>query len=268
MKKLVYVVLALIILCKSTTIKKRLCVEYQIQNSRRSGSILDTIHNMDGPQCLLKCADNPECKAYNLWRENGTCELLPKLKRCAEPVEHHGWTFIHLGPCLSRMPWTVGRFDRSAATSCLLWKRRDIGPGIMACPANALWAPKTPGRCASVFPDKGFYLPGWYRDGTVVRMITGHGEAVRCKGSGYMLAERPECPVTWQEYTAGDLIPNAAVPLGAWKNGIPLYLVRAGEYFGYYQPSAQTNFIHNGSTASPLEVDMLVARPWINIHDT
>ena len=252
-------------LCKFTMIKstmivkKRLCVEYQIQNSRWSGAILDIIHNVDGPQCLLKCVDNPKCMAYNLWRENGTCELVRKLKNCAETVEHNGWTFVRLGSCLGRVPWAVGRFNSSAETSCLVWERRDIVPrGGATCPVNALFSPNTPDRCATVFPDKGLYLPGWYRDGTLVRLVTGHGGAVICKGSGYMLAERLECPVMWQKYTAGDPIPNAAVPLGAWKDGTPLYLVRAGEYFGYYQPSVQTNFIHSGSTASPLEVDMLV----------
>ena len=256
MKALLCVIIILTTLSKSTIIKK-LCVEYQIQNSRWSGAILDVMHNVDVFQCLRKCLEYPNCMAYNLWRGNGTRELVPALRYCDETLENYGSTFVYLRPCSGRVPWVVGQFNSSTETSCLFWERRNIIPGINACPEHTL-RPPTARRCATVFPHKGLYLPGWYRDEHYVRLVTELGNPVYCKGPGYMLAKMSDCPITWQKYTAGQPIPSNAVPVGAWKDGTPLYLVLSGEYFGYYLPSEQTNFIHIGNTQNPLEVNMLV----------
>ena len=151
----------------------------------------------------------------------------------------------------------MGQLNSSTETSCLFWERRNIVPGVNACPEHTL-RPPTARRCATVFPHKGLYLPGCYRDEHYVRLVTELGNPVYCKGPGYMLAKMSDCPITWQKYTAGQPIPSNAVPVGAWKDGTPLYLVLSGEYFGYYLPSEQTNFIHIGNTQNPLEVNMLV----------
>ena len=237
--------------------KRRLCVEYKIQNSRWSKETLSTVKNTQQSECLRRCGRHPICMAYNWFGRNGTCELLPGLGDCAETEEHSGSLFVHLGNCQGRTHWDVGRRNWSSDAPCLTWVQSDSDQD---CPANVL-RDKNWVRCVSMTPHKGLYLPGWFNNPSF-RVVTEQGLPNRCTGpqSGYLLYVDPQCPIKWQDYTAGDPIPSQAIKVSSWKDGRPLYLVCDSFHsgIGYYIAHHQLAFIMMATTRSPSDMLMLV----------
>ena len=259
MKSMVYAaILVCMKLIQATANKRKMCVEYQVQNSRRHGVILDVIEKVEESECLQRCARIPECMGYNLWREEAKCELVPSLFKCRETGEHNGSKFVQLGSCEGETPWVATR--RNHSEDCLIWEHRNADMGVGVCPEGALRAPND-GTCASITTNRGLYLPSWYADGDIFRAIKEPGKVIYCSRSGYVLIERPTCPVTWQSYSAGDPIPTEAVGVCTWKDGTPLYLVAAllsnKHITGYYLPSEKQTFFYRNGIKSPLQVKML-----------
>ena len=226
----------------TSTTKSKRCVEYRQQEGRRKQTILGIVMNTTEKDCFIQCVRNQHCKAYNIWHGNGTCELLPKFRKCGEIEKQNGCTFVHLGDCNKGVPWYTVRRDWGAESTCLRWQYFDY---ISECPSAYKRAPAED-YCVALIAYRGLYLPGWYREGDKFGSVTPDEGLAYCR-SGYLLQVASICSVVWREYTVGDLVPERAVVGGIWKDGSPLYIV--ADYIqntwaiGYYRPSVQRSFI-------------------------
>ena len=260
---------AVILLCTvvSETIanNRKMCVEFSLMNSRWNQTILKTIPGVRNSECLVRCAHNPSCGAYNWIHANGTCELLPALGDCpGDSMEEEYSTFVHLSTCAGDKPWVVTRRNWSADATCLTWRRVDAFVGVDSCAGDILRSP-SPLACASIIPSKGTYLPGWYINGEEFRTVTKDAKPLVCLGPGigYLLRVAPGCPTDWIWYNVGETIPNNAVKVSIWKDGTPLYFVTSTDHtgfwhMGYLLPSIPQTFIYAWDVKSPTTVKILV----------
>ena len=243
----------------TATVKRRLCIEYVVEDARHNFSILAAFENVTGAECLKRCARHTDCYAYNFLRTRGTCEILRGVGACGEITgRFDGSKYVHLGACKRQQPWLIGVKNWTTGASCQMWHRHMALSGER-CPAGMVTDPD--GRaCVALIPNKGLYLPGWYAG--IYRVITEDAEPMWCHGYGYILRVVPECPVSWQSYTVGDPIPSAAVTASIWKDGTPLYIVRkyinTNWYIGYMLSSVPRSYIRAGVAYSPTDVHILV----------
>ena len=175
---------------------KKMCVDFSLMNSRWDHTILKTILGVWNSDCLVRCAHNPSCGAFNWIHTNGTCELLPAFKDCpGDSMEEEDSTFVHLSTCTGDIPWVVARRNWSANATCLTWRRVDAFRGVDSCAADILRSP-SPKACASLIPSKGTYLPGWYINKETFLTVTENGKPLVCLGPGvgYLLHVAPGCP--------------------------------------------------------------------------
>ena len=206
--------------------KIRMCVQYQIMNSRWDETILHIYYGISEGGCLRQCARHPECMAYNMWHANGTCELVPDIGTCAETKETEGSKFVSLGDCNGKVPWDVGRRNWTSDGPCLSWHihyaYNYIGP---SCPTGTIRGPFG-FSCASLVPNKGLYLPGWSANQHNYRVVNDEQQKTSyCEGVGYIPKVAPGCSIAWQPYTVGDPLPPKVVNISTWKDGTSLYFV-------------------------------------------
>ena len=243
--------------------KRKICVQYQIRNSRWTETILRIFYGISGGGCLRQCARHPECMAYNMRHANGTCELVPDIGTCDETKETHGFKFVSLGDCNGQLSWNVGRRNWASDEPCLTWHLHYAYNSQGTCPSGTL---RGPGgwSCVSLVPNKGLYLPGWGAHYHAYRFSTEKQEARKCPGAGYILKVAPGCPTTWQLYTVGNPLPRRAINISTWKDGSPLYVVAGLKtstnkwFLGYLMQSVQRTFIPRWRTESPTNVWILV----------
>ena len=246
--------------------KRKICIELSIGSSRWNRTVLKSIPGVRNSDCMVRCAHNPSCGAYNWIHTNGTCELLPVLGDCpGESVEEEDSMFVHLADCTGHMPLVVARRNWSADSLCLTWRLVDTFNGVDSCAADILRSP-SPEACASLIPSKGTYLPGWYINREAFRTVTEDVKPLVCsgKGVGYLLRVAPGCPTDWVWYRVGEPIPTNAVQVSTWEDGTPLYFVTATDppgdfwHIGYLLPSIPKTFIYSSDVYSPTTVKILV----------
>ena len=251
------VILLCIVITKTMATKRKMCVEFSILNSRWNRTVLKSIPGVRKSDCLIRCAHNPSCNAYNWIHTNGTCEL-PALGDCpGESMEEEDSTFVHLADCTGHMPLVVARRNWSVDATCLAWRRVDAVRGVDSC-AGDIQRSSSHKACASIIHSKGTYLPGWYINREVFRTVTEDVKPLLCsgKGVGYLLRVAPGCPTDWVWYNVGEPIPTTAVQVSTWKDGTPLYFVTAtdpprafGTWAICYPLSHRPSFIHGIYTA-------------------
>ena len=240
--------------------KRRMCIDYQVRNSRWADTILHVFYDISEAECLLQCARHPDCMAYNMWRGNRTCELVPALGHCVETEEEEGSKFVGLGECEGEVPWDVGRRNWTLHGPCLTWQRHFANNDEGSCPPGTR---RSPGgwSCVSLIPSNGLYLPGWGANKHGYRVITEQQHGRYCPGWGYVLIVSPGCPTAWQSYIVGDPIPSRAVKVSTWTDGTPLYVVAgfpSGYYLGYILSDPRRTFIYKSGLQSPTNVHILV----------
>ena len=218
------------VITTSLTSKLKLCVEYQADSSRVTDGILTVIQNSTRSKCIIECARHPICRAFNIWRDQATCELLTDFGDCGESNHQEGSTFIQLRPCKASLPWAAEWRNLSVDdATCLKWTLHD---GTLSCPTNGFRSPKAD-SCLGLTPHKGLYLPSWQAPPFGFRIVTVDEQTVKCR-RGYLLETSPDCPVSWIPFSFGDPIPTRAVKVSTWTNGSPLYFVATFKYSGYY----------------------------------
>ena len=246
--------------------KRKMCIEFNILNSRWNRIFLHSISGVRESDCLLRCVRNPDCGAYNWFHTNGTCELLPVLGDCpGDTMEEEDSTFVNLADCTGHMPWVVAKRNWSLDAMCLTWRQVDAVREVDSCAADILRSP-SPKACASLIPSKGTYLPGWYINREPFHTVTEDVKPLVCSGQGvaYLLRVAPGCPTDWIWYQVGEPIPTNAVQGSTWKDGTPLYFVTATDppdafwHIGYLLPSIPQAFIFAWDVHSPATVKILV----------
>ena len=180
--------------CGNSPISKtKFCVEHRIEGGRLNQTVLKIVMNITERECLTQCVRDKRCGAYNIWHENGTCELLPGNDKCGETDKQKDWTFVRLRNCARGVPWTTMRLDWVAETPCMRWQYVE---SISECNATYLRAPDDE-YCLALIPQKGLYLPGWYR-ADLFRYITLDATPAWCR-SGYLLEIASNCSVVWYQ---------------------------------------------------------------------
>ena len=244
--------------------KRKMCVQYQIRNSRWTEIILRIFYGISEGRCLWQCTRHPQCMAYNMRHADGTCELLPDIGTCAETNETEGSTFVSLGDCNGKVPWDVGRRNWTSDGPCLTWHIYYAYNYQGPCPSGTL---RGPGgwSCVSLVPNKGLYLPGWSANRRNYRVVNEEQQITSyCDGVGYILKVAPGCSTAWQPYIVGGPLPPKVVNISTWKDGTPLYFVAGlrlnnGDwYLGYLMHSVQRTFIPHNNMENPTNVTILV----------
>ena len=240
------------------TNKRKLCLSQRLSSSRADYSILNTTVAFGENQCMINCARNADCWAFNFFT-NGTCELLTALGNCGEARPQTGSVFVQLSACEGANPqefiprnWTKD--------DCLIWiplnKESPCPPGVLMSSSNEF--------CLSLAPHHNLYMPGWFYFPNAFRFARDDKRSPQKCPDGYVVKEAPGCTATWQGYIPGDPIPPNAAQVSVWRDGTPLYAVEhlrdiAGDDFiGYYLPTDQKTYIMMGEIFNPTEVRILV----------
>ena len=245
------------------TDKTKLCVEYRIQNSRWKRNILDVKENISESACLRRCARHPNCRAYNICRNTGTCELVHGMAHCAETEEQERCTYVNLASCSDLVPWNAKRRNWGEDLPCLIWQRYKAGDD---CPHEALRS-RDATECVALIPYKGLYLPGRYVYYRAFRSVSEQAQVLRCNRHGYLVRVDPACPTDWRRYKVGDDLPPGAVQVSSWTDDSPVYLIsfksNVGCKLGYYLVSRQQAFVMSDKAVhTPSEMTMLVHVWW------
>ena len=233
-------------------VKRKICVEYRMSNSRMRAKFLGIIHDKPESGCLQQCSRLHSCSAYN-YLKNGTCQLLSRTDGCHVPYGIEGSFFVNLADCSGDIVWQAGNPDGNFNTQCLS-RHSPLYGNVTGLRIGKCWA--------AVAENKGLHLPCCYKNGKF-RIVSEDGTALRCIGDGsrYILHVRPNCSIMWQDYTIGDPIPAKAAQVSVWKDFSPLYMVAAkfGLWkIGYYSPAAKRIFILARTPRNPSNVQILI----------
>ena len=107
---------------------------------------------------------------------------------------------------------------------------------------------------------RGYYLPGWWMaDGQNFRAadpVTINDK--KCK-YGEFLAFPDPSSYWWIPYTAGDSLPDCALPVSELPDGTPLYIVRYGSdsIAGFYHPLTKSTYFVYWGVVNPTAVEIL-----------
>ena len=257
----------------SIVFRRRLCVEYEIQDYQSMDEPLQTINDTETrSRCMMQCVGNVDCLAYNYHPDSATCILLPAAGSCMTLDSQHGYLYVHLSDC-NMVPV---REIRRPPDGGWRWVRTDS-------PASRNDLIKLPGQriryAGRVFID-GSYIPGWYIGNQNKDPFKGVSpddlKRRDCPpNTGELLAFNDSSDYRFENFQAGSLVPDAAPVISALPDGTPLYIVRKSfpgapgyDLTGYYNPVSQTNYFVNNDDDSdrPSNVKILVLT-WLTIPD-
>ena len=250
MRFLITVIFLLVSDTVSALSKRKLCVTFQIINSRGDYGELASM-NGTMRDCMLACGRLNNCSAMNYNTDSGVCELLPEISECYRPAPQSGYIFRHLGACVGQEPIPWGTEDEDLRVDDgerWKWSLQESVDGDYSVVAEFS---RGNSRSASLAFHKGLYYPGWYADnGSGYRLITREGTQQNC-ASGYVLTSRNDVTYDWEAYTTGSAVPLNALQVGVWFDGQPLYLVKKNidgrEVFTYYVTgNVDVMFVMNG----------------------
>ena len=183
--------------------------------------------------CFLYCMRNPECKAlsYNA----GEQKCLLTAEPCVTTEADSGYVYMTF---------------KEVTEECLTWF--DTSDGLNARMIRMAEDPSHPmldyvlTREVNDTHTSIPYTRMWYLGGDPDTVYT-------------VLVVAPGCSTAWVAYTAGDPLPQGAVPTGGLTNGNPTYDIRALSdwgpyYFGYYEKNAAVGYYRDEYTTSVMEM--------------
>ena len=91
-----FVLLKLFIIECSATSKRHLCVDFEMDNKRSQHGVISDYFGLHRRQCMMKCAADATCMAFNFRSRDGFCELLLGLSECYEPDDDDDFIFTQL----------------------------------------------------------------------------------------------------------------------------------------------------------------------------
>ena len=237
--------------------KRRLCVEYEIQDYQSIDEPLQIINETESRSlCMMQCVRNVDCLAFNYHTDSATCILLPAAS-CMTLDGQHGYLYVHLSDC-NMVPV---REIRRPPGGGWRWVRTDS-------PASRNDLIKLPGQhkrfVGRIFID-GFYVPGYYKIGNKVLSRPFRGVTLQDKlrmncppYAGEFLAFNDTSEYRFVSFPAGSLVPVSAPAISAFHDGTPLYVIRKSfpgapgyDLTGYYDPISETNYIFNFDVETP-----------------
>ena len=239
--------------------KRKRCVEFEINDFKPEENPIKTFSSLKKYQCLIFCAHDRNCSAFNFQFAGGTCVLLPTSSPCISPDTTVGWLYVSLATCRYRPPWDT--------------RTPDEGPWHWI-PTNDLTRPDLIASVSSTNVARyvtrtnlrGMWVPGWRSNFSVEALFLAidpldHSNA-RCPTGQYLSwpATAGGGPV-WQWINAGDSAPSGAVIGGYGPIMEPLYIARYTHNTlyvpGYYDPRrGQGHFKFN--VVDPDKIEILI----------
>ena len=255
----VITILLLLTPVRGLVTKMRLCVEYKKENYLAKGEYITTSHANTEHKCMIKCMRHYPCTAFNYHAVNKTCILMPELW-CMSPssLNDTRYLLVQLNPCKQQPVFTSIRPEERGWS----WVTTDD-------PSNNADILKLPGfnnRDISRTLYHGYYLPGFWRgDGEGFRAVDPVIMQVTKCASGEFLA-LSDSSFQWASYTAGDAVPDCALPVTLLPNGMPMYTVRYPYVYGngnkeqisgFYIHATKTTYFVKSGVINPRIVDIL-----------
>ena len=209
---------------------------------------------------MIKCMRHDRCMAFNYHAVKKTCILMRKmLCMSPSPLNNTRYLFVHSYPCKGQPVWSSVRPEERSWS----WVTTDDprnNADIMKLPGvNNLYVSRTLYH--------GYYLPGfWRRDGEGFRSVDPVTMQVTKCAIGEFLA-LSDTSFQWVSYTAGDAVPDCALPVTRLPNGMPMYIVKYRYFWpggnteegisGFYNHVTKTLYIATSLDIKPKEISIL-----------
>ena len=245
----------LVLFARGDFYKKRLCIQYEIDDYKSSKIPLKKLSAVTQSVCFMECVRHQKgsspCRAFHFSLADSICELLPKgINECMADKTTPGITYVHLSDCEFVAPWRGIKHTSGA----LQWitKRGQ---------ALALRSPGGGRRYVMRILNKGLWLLGYaYRRG--IAFANGFdGARIACRSNIQYINSSKPVKYRWVSFSRGDPVPPGAIVGGYWPNGTPLYIiyVDASALFpGYY--NAESLQVQPISKYKPGSLNILVSR--------
>ena len=225
------------------TLKRHLSVDFEADHRRAPDGIISAHRGISRRICMLKCAADVRCTAFNFRSGDGFCELLPELPKCYEPDEDNDFIFTQLKQSDFKPAIAIVKQTKPPDTSYLQW-----------VPCNSNTFPSSSniqvshGRFVALCFYKGLYLPAtWIHSSKEMKSFYPPGNRkVRCD-HGYLLSVQSRNHFKWASFRFGNPIPVGSVSAGSHVDATPFYIVRVmcqkGERSGFYAPSLRRAYV-------------------------
>ena len=245
----------------SATMKRRLRVDFEMDNKRSRHDVVSVHFGLSRRQCMMKCAADTRCTAFNFLSADGVCELLPELRKCYEPDDDDHFTFTQLKIPDSKPP--MAKQSKPLDTNDLQW----VPCNSTTASSSSNIQVKDEGYVALVF-NKGMYLPAHWQasQGQLRFFYPPDNKAIRCH-HGYVLSVQTPEQYQWAFFQIGNPIPTGTMSAGTHVDATPLYIVRircvSGKRSGFYSSSFRRAYV---SCRNPLypngDIEILLHGRW------
>ena len=196
--------------------KKRLCVQYEMDDYNSSMVPLKKMSGVTHSACFVECVRHQQggspCRAFHFRKAEGICELLPKDITCMADNTAPGTTYVHLSDCEAVAPW----HGIKPSSGPLQWIAKKRG-------SLKLHSPLGGDRYVVRVLNKGIWLPGRARSEAITERPG--GGRITCRSNIQYINSSKPVPYRWVRFTVGDRVPPSAIVAGYWPNGTPLYIV-------------------------------------------
>ena len=235
----------------STTMKRRLRVDFEMDHKRAQHDVMSTYFGLSKRQCMMQCAADTRCTAFNFRSGDGFCEHLSSgLPKCYEPEDDSGFIFTQLK--LPDFKPLMTKQSKPPDANDLQW-----------VPCNSTTVPSssnikvTDVSYVSLGFSNGMYLPAFWKPlKNLLKFIYPlDNRTIRCD-HGYVLSVKNLEQYQWMSFQTGNPIPFGSVSAGSHVDGTPLYIARVicedGKRSGFYSSPFKRAFV---SCQKPLHLD-------------
>ena len=243
----------------SLVTKRRLCVQYKKENYLLMNEYITESHVDTEDKCMVHCVRHNTCMAFNYHILNKTCFLLPDGLHCLQPRSNNtSYLFVQLQPCKLQPVWLSLRPPDHN------WHWIETSD-----PSYTAGTVKSTGvfsRYVARSLYQGRYLLGWWRDDAHAFRLADPftQQAIKCP-KGEFLVFPVSSSYVWTPYTAGDVLPDNALPVSQTTDGSPLYTVSylynpsigTDRIFGFYNHHTRSTYVPLGSMIHPTKVNIL-----------
>ena len=246
--------------------KRRLCIDFEMDHKRAQHDVLSANLCLSKRQCMMKCAADARCTAFNFRSGDGFCELLLALPECYEPGNDDDFIFTQLK--LPNFQPPMAKQSKPLATSDLQWRPCNSTTAISSSNIQV-----TNNRHVALGFNKGMYLPGYFTPrGNIneIKMFYPPDDAnARCD-HGYLLSVQHPEQYQWVFYQPGYPIPSGSLSAGSHVDGTPLYIIQiicgTGKRSGFYSSSFERPYVYCNSPINlNSEMEILVYEFWYNM---
>ena len=185
--------------------KRRLCVDFEMNHKRAQHDILSAHSGLSKGQCMMKCVADAPCTAFNFRSGDGFCEHMPELPKCYEPDDNEDFTFTQLR--LPDFKPLMAKQAKPLGTSDMEWLPCDS----TTVPTSSNVRVTSDIYVALCF-HRGMYLPAYWKSSLKLMRVfyPPDDKGVLCDHGYVLSAQNPE-QYKWASFHTGSPIPVGSV---------------------------------------------------------